>query len=236
MAASTKVRIGKITWLLGIITSIALISLAAGLHKDQQNQSAVLSPKVISIVQATHDKVSKTNLLSDDSHLYVTEFSAGRHVIAKLSLQGSNRSIVHTPFSNVQAVDLSRNRPRLLISAIQGGSSNNEFWTLPSKSGSPKRVGDVTGRDASWSTNGQDLVFAKGSGLSIASSTGIRAHELFSADGSIFAPRFSPDGQRIRFTVGNAELNTTTLWEIRRNGSNPHALARLAKCRNRMLR
>ena len=48
--------------------------------------------------------------------------------------------------------------------------------------------------------------------------------ELFTANGSVFAPRFSPDGQRIRFTVSDAAQNTTSLWEIGRDGSNPHAL------------
>ena len=48
--------------------------------------------------------------------------------------------------------------------------------------------------------------------------------ELFTANGSVFAPRLSPDGQRIRFTVGDAAQNKTSLWEIGRDGSNPHAL------------
>jgi Tol biopolymer transport system component len=47
---------------------------------------------------------------------------------------------------------------------------------------------------------------------------------LFSADGSVFAPGFSPDSKHIRFTVGNAAQNTTAIWEIERDGSNPHTL------------
>ena len=195
MGASTKVWIFKSSWFLGIMPLIAIVTVAAGLHEDQ---SGLLPPKVTAIVQVTHDRFSKTNLMSDDSNLYVTELSAGRHVIAKLSLRGSNRSVVPTPFSNVQALDLLHDGPKLLISPIQSRSSSNEFWTLPRNPGSPKRIGDLTGRDASWSMNGQDLVFAKGSVLNIASSTGMRAHELFNADGSIFAPRFSPDARRIR--------------------------------------
>src|SRR5271168_1045003 len=62
------------------------------------------SPKVVSVAEATHDGISKINLLSDDSHLYLTEGPTAR-VIAKLSLEGSNRSVIASPFSNVRVLD-----------------------------------------------------------------------------------------------------------------------------------
>ena len=181
-------------------------------------------PKVTSIAQITHDGFAKTNLLSDDSSLYVTEWTAGRHVIAKVSLKHSDRSIVSSPFSNLQAFDLSPDHARLLVAPVQGGAGDNEFWTAPVESGSPHRVGSLTGRDATWSADGRQLAFGKGSVLYLASAAGTQARELFTADGSVFAPRFSPDGRRIRFTVGDAAQNKSSLWEIGQDGSNPHAL------------
>jgi Tol biopolymer transport system component len=145
-------------------------------------------------------------------------------VIAKVSLQHSDRSLVSSPFSNLQALDLSPDHVRLLVAPIQGGPGDNEFWTVPVESGSPERVGSLTGRDATWSADGRQLAFGKGSVLYLASATGTQVRDLFTADGSVFAPRFSPDGQRIRFTVGDAAQNKSSLWEIGRDGSNPHAL------------
>lgn len=221
--AREKVSALKASWVLAIATSVTVVA-AAALDGDRPNQSPVTSPKVTAVTQVTHDGFSKTNLLSDDSHLYVTEWPTARHVIAKVSLQGSNRSTISSPFSNLQAFDLSPDRTRLLVAPTQGGSSDNQFWTLPINGGSPERVGNLTGRDATWSTDGQHLVFGKGSVLYLASSTGTRVRELFSANGSVFAPRFSPDGQRIRFTVSDTAQNTTSLWEIGRDGANPHAV------------
>jgi len=86
---------------------------------------------VTSVAQVTHDGLSKTNLLSDDSNLYVTEWPAAHHVIAKVSLQHFDRSIVSSPFSNLEGLDLSHDHTKLLVSPIQGGSVDNEFWTLP---------------------------------------------------------------------------------------------------------
>jgi len=202
------------------LVGIAVIAFAA----NRARGSALALPKVTSVAQITHDGFTKTNLLSDDSNLYVTEWPDGRHVIAKMSLQRSDRSLVSSPFSNLQALDLSPDHARLLVSPIQGGSGDHEFWTLPVMSGSPERVGSLTGRDATWSGDGRQLAFGKGSVLYLASATGTQVRDLFTADGSVFAPRFSPDGQRIRFTVGDAAQNKTSLWEIGRDGSNPHAL------------
>jgi Tol biopolymer transport system component len=181
------------------------------------------SPKIVSVTEATHDGISKINLLSDGSHLYLTEWPAAQ-VIAKLSLEGANRSVIASPFSNVRLVDLSPDGTKLLVSAIQPGSRGNEFWTLPVGAGSPEKVGDLTGRDAAWSMDGKQIVFGKGPVLSLATSTGKQVTELFSANGPVFAPRFSPDGQRVRFTVSDSEQNATALWEIGRDGSNPHPL------------
>jgi Tol biopolymer transport system component len=49
-------------------------------------------------------------------------------------------------------------------------------------------------------------------------------HELYTASGSVFGPHFSPDGKRIRFTIGDTAQNTTALWEVSQDGSTPHAL------------
>ena len=132
--------------------------------------------------------------------------------------------MVASPFSNLQALDLSPDHTRLLVAPIQAGSSDDEFWTLPVDNGSPARIGNLAGRDAAWSADGQHLVFSKGSVLYVARASGTQAHELYTATGSVFAPHFSPDSRRIRFTVSDSAQNTTALWEINQDGSNPHAL------------
>jgi Tol biopolymer transport system component len=213
----------KMSSFLAILTLVGIVA-AAAFSRDRAQKSAAALPRVTSITQVTHDGFSKTSLLSDDSHLYITESPAARHVIAKVSLHNSDRTVIRTAFSDLQALDVSADHTKLLVSPVRGGSSDNEFWTLPIDNGSPVRVGKLIGRDASWSMDGQQLAFGKGSVLYLASSMGTHARELFTANGSVFTPRFSPDGQRIRFTVGDAVLNTTSLWEVGRDGSNPHAL------------
>jgi Tol biopolymer transport system component len=220
----SKISALRISALLALVTLVGIITVAGAFPGNLARGSALALPRVTSVEQITHDGVSKTNLLSDDSNLYVTEWPAAHHVIAKLSLQRSDRSLISSPFSNLQALDLSSDHTKLLVSPIRGASTDNEFWTLPVANGSPERVGTLTGRDATWSADGQQLAFGKGSVLYLASPAGAQVRELFTANGSVFAPRFSPDGQRIRFTVSDVAQNKTSLWEIARDGSNPHAL------------
>src|SRR6266571_1409010 len=159
----------KMSSFLAILTLVGIVA-AAAFSRDRAQESAAALPRVTSITQVTHDGFSKTSLLSDDSYLYVTESPAARHVIAKVSLHNSDRTVIRTAFSDLQALDVSADHTKLLVSPVRGGSSDNEFWTLPIDNGSPVRVGKLTGRDASWSMDGQQLAFGKGSVLYLASS------------------------------------------------------------------
>jgi Tol biopolymer transport system component len=209
---------------LSILTIVGLFILGSTLRSDLQGAANSTVPRVTAIKQVTHDGYRKTNLLSDDSSLFVTEVPGANRMIAKLDLAGSGRVVLPTPFSSLQALDLSPDHSRLLISSTSKSSGESEFWTLPISSGKPARVGDLGGRDASWSTDGKQLVFAKDSDLFVAAADGSEAHKIYTASGPIFAARFSPDAQRIRFTISDTEQNTVSLWEVGRKGGNAHAL------------
>jgi Tol biopolymer transport system component len=219
-----RVSVLRIPLSLALLTLAGVIAVAGALPEGRAHASgSVAEPRVTSITQITHDGFRKTNLLADGSHLYVTELPSSHRVITKVSLPSLDRSLVPSPFSNLQALDLSPDHAKLLVAPLQGGS-DDEFWILPVATGSPKRIGDLTGRDAAWSADGEHLAFGKGPVLCLASSNGTQVHELFTASGSVFGPRFSPDGQRIRFTIGDSAQNTTSIWEIGQDGSGPHAL------------
>ncbi len=153
----------KIFSFLAILTLVGIVAVAGAFPGNRVHGSAVALPRVTSVTQVTHDGFSKTSLLSDDSHLYVSESPAARHVIARVSLSNSDRTVIRSAFSDLQALDVSADHTRLLVSPVRGGSSDNEFWTLPIDTGSPVRVGKLIGRDASWSMDGQQLAFGKGS-------------------------------------------------------------------------
>jgi hypothetical protein len=103
------------------LSSFVAIAVRAGSCAEHPTEATAATPKVISVTQLTHDGVSKTNLLSDDSNLYVTERPFSGLVLAKFSLSGANRSVISSSFPNVQALDISPDRTSLLVSPVQGG-------------------------------------------------------------------------------------------------------------------
>jgi len=53
---------------------------------------------------------------------------------------------------------------------------------------------------------------------------GTNVRKLITLSGSAYQIRFSPDGTRLRFALGTAETNSSSIWEVRTDGSDLHAL------------
>lgn len=207
-----------------LLSVVALLIVSGTMRSDLRGAVSGPAPRVTAVTQITHDGYRKANLLSDDSHLFVTELPASRRVIAQLTLPGADRSVLISPFSSLQALDVSPDHSKLLVSSTAKGSGESELWTLAVSNGDPVQLRGLSGRDGSWSADGKQLVFAKDSDLFVANGDGADPHRIHTAAGPVFAPRFSPDGQRIRFSVSDTEQNATSLWEISNDGTNPHAL------------
>ena len=203
---------------------LSVAAFASTAHCAEQPETGhVTAPVVTSVKQFTNDGVTKTNLVSDESHLYLTEWMAARHVVIKYSINDGGHSDVLGTLKDFQAIDISPDHASLLITPVLG-SADAQLWSMPLNAGAPHQIGALAGRDASWSADGSHLTYGKGRSLYVANADGTGAREVFLANGSVFAPHLSVDGKRIRFTVGNVALNTTALWEVNSNGSNSHAL------------
>jgi Tol biopolymer transport system component len=83
-------------------------------------------------------------------------------------------------------------------------------------------VGNILAHAATWAPGGQRIVFARNSSLFTCNADGTDSHELIALPGVPFAPRFSPDGHRLRFTIRNPDQRTFSLWEVAADGKNLH--------------
>jgi Tol biopolymer transport system component len=121
--------------------------------------------------------------------------------------------------------DISADHSQLLVGTlVPTGSRETPLWAVPLPAGSPRRVGNIVSSSASWSRDGRQMVFVKGSDLYLANSDGTSERHLLSATSTVFLPIFSPDGSRIRFTEQD-QTNSLSLWEVRVDGSNPQGMA-----------
>lgn len=177
-------------------------------------------PKVQAIRQITHDGLTKSRFLTEGSRLYIREWNGtGNFVLAQSSVNGGETSLISTPFTNINILDIHPDHSQLLVESFVGTESEYPFWVLPLPAGAPRRLADIVAHDGAWSKDGRRLVFANGADLFLANADGTDPHKLVTVSGVPFATRFSPDGSRIRFSVGVSAENSSSLWEVRVDGT-----------------
>jgi Tol biopolymer transport system component len=179
-------------------------------------------PLVVNRTQITHDGLAKTNVLSDGKTLYLSENSQSRRTISKVPIDGSKPSILALPFAAVGNA-MAPDRSSILLS--EQGDSSEVLWSFPLTGGAPRRL-QASGRNATWAPDGKSIAYVHNSALWVANADGGNARQLTDVGGTVFYPRFSPDGRRIRFSIGHTLQNSSTssLWEVGADGSGLHPL------------
>jgi len=204
-----------------LVLVLALLLIAAGVG---WSFFPVSPPKVTGVTQITHDGYNMGGMVTDGSRIYGIQLRPEGDVLAEVSVTGGETVVIPTPIKNVELSDISPDHSQLLVTTFAStGNQDLPFWVLPLPAGSPRQLGDIVATGASWSRDGQRLVFTKGSALYLANADGSNFHLLLSIKGFPAGARFSPDGSRIRFSIFG-EANTQSLWEVRSNGSSLHEL------------
>ncbi|HXM94195.1 MAG TPA: protein kinase [Candidatus Dormibacteraeota bacterium] len=220
-AAELRTAGGRKLW--KILIPIAMLAIAfAGIFAWFSRP--LPPPRVLNTVQITHDGVSKTNLLTDGSRLYITESTGAKQFLVQASVTGGDTSIIPTPFSSTVMFDVSPDHSQLLVADYAMLQKDAQAWILPLPTGSPRHLSNIVAHAAVWSPDGRQLAFAKGSDIFLTNADGTNVRKLITVSGSADSIRFSPDGTRLRFTLGTPQTNSPSLWEVHADGTNLHSL------------
>jgi Tol biopolymer transport system component/DNA-binding winged helix-turn-helix (wHTH) protein len=190
-------------------------------------------PRILNYTQLTNDGADKISvvtigsiappIVTDGSRLYFTEKREGdKSLIGQVSVTGGETAIIPTPFPNVGVIGISPSGSDLLAYTWLANELKVPLWVLPVLGGSPRRVGDVT-QDATWAADGH-IVYARDHDLYIAESDGSGSRKLVSVAGLPVWPRWSPDGNVLRFTQHDPTRGSISLWEVAADGTRLHPL------------
>ncbi len=106
----------------------------------------------------------------------------------------------------------------------EGSDTEWPVWVLPVPAGSARPVGNILAHAATWTPDGQHIVYARKSSLYLCNVEGENSQHLITVTGVPLAPRFSPDGRRLRFTIRDTNQRTSSLWEVSAEGAGLHVV------------
>jgi Tol biopolymer transport system component len=192
--------------------------------------SAPAVPRVIASTQITNDGLQKDRPVTDGSRLYfITSHPGGDdRMLGQVAVTGGQTVEVPRVFSVIHDIDPSGTQ--LLVSTGSGTSDDTDLAVMPVLGGIPRRLSDVRvsnslfNYSAAWSPDGSRIVYTLGSDLFIVAGDGTGLRRLLAAPGGAFAPRWSADGERLRYSVQDAKTGSTALWEVNVDGSGAHVL------------
>jgi Tol biopolymer transport system component/DNA-binding winged helix-turn-helix (wHTH) protein len=163
---------------------------------------------------------------SDGTRIYFSHMDNGTPVLAVALAANGEISHFNLP-SEIGAPligSLSPDGSKLVVRSHLQAEPEQPLWVVPTLGGDARRVSNVLAHDATWMPDGQRLLVASGNELTIVGEDGSEAHKLLTTPAPAFWLRWSPDGQRLRYTLRNPKSQTAELWEVAADGSNPHPL------------
>lgn len=193
-------------------------------------RSPLPPPKVLGSTQISRDGRQKVSpflvqtLWTDGPRLYFNEEVNGSWRIAQVSAAGGDTLLFPTTIPTLVMLSLAPSRPELLVEDLASNEVLPPVWVVPVLGGAPRRFGDVRAGDGAFSPDGQHVVYCKGSDIYLTNREATETHKLLSVSGPTFTPRFSPDGSVLRFTVFDGKTNSSSIWEVRSDGTGLHPI------------
>jgi eukaryotic-like serine/threonine-protein kinase len=182
--------------------------------------------RVLRLTQLTRDGTTKfPPILTDGSRLYYTAMGqAGVLGYQILATGGEAAPFAESLPGYSYFAGVSPSGSELLAQTHEGSTPEGPLWVIPTLAGPRHRLGNIVSSDATWSPDGQTIVFAKGNAVNLARTDGTGEHAILTIDGTPFWIRWSPDGKKLRFSVADPKAATTSIWEAAANSSEPHPL------------
>jgi len=207
-----------------VLLALGVVALATGLVFLWTRPPAV--PIVEAVTQLTDDSEPKPSwgyLASDEWRVYFNEGTAGDLKIAQVEATGGPTGFVSSGGTDKRILGLSAEGSTLLTASGMLYQDQSPLWEIPLPAGEPRQLAGLEGQDGSFAPYGR-ILLAQGGGVYLVQRDGSNRKLLTKLDGVIKSPSFSPDGQRIVFTLYSESGQPDSIYQAKADGSGPHSI------------
>ncbi len=226
---------------LGLWLGVLALGVSAGLTLLSLHNEPLPAPILGTPVQLTNDGRPKNELVTDGVRVFYAS-PAQRNLsdwrMLQVSVNGGESRPINATGQAMSPFDISPDHSQLLLgsSALRqsndGWESAGRLWFQP-LAGGPARESALKAQDAAWSPDGRDIVYAVAQYVKLARTDGTRLRNLAGVPGVASGLRWSPSGDRIRFTLHyGVALKDSAIWEVSPDKGNAHPLFPGSKARS----
>ncbi len=221
--SSVRTRREVWLWLLAAAAALAAILLVV-LLVSLSGSRGPTTPLEMQQITFTGDK-KEGGMVTDGARLY---FQSDGHPV-EMSVTGGTMQPLQASVSGMRISGISHDASQLMMFKpdVNDETSRGSMWTIPVLGGSPRRLGNLMARGASWSPDGRSLAYSDLNSVFVSDANGANSREIWNANRMVEGwPRFSPDSKRIRVSVnGQKSGDPTRIFEMNVDGSNVHPLS-----------
>lgn len=160
----------------------------------------------------------ESTIETDGRRVYYFKYADGH--LYSVPVGGGAESSYATKFSHPVILHISPDGSLLLVKELLSPSGRyaDRIWLLPTNGDAARPLGDIEGEAAAWSPDGKNIAFAQHNAIYLTENEGVTYRRLVDAPEDVSWIRWSPDGQRLRFTVINSKTFVSSTWETRGSG------------------
>lgn len=193
---------------------------------------ALRSPKAVARVadstQITFDGAAKFNVHEIGGSIFYNQRDGSRVRLMKIPADGGPPVTLNDSSPGLYLADVSTDGTKLILGAPVPARDEGSLKIMDLASGLLVDVPSVVGDDVTGAQGGK-VLYSRGRDLFLANADGGEQRKILQvASGTLYRMQMSPDGRRLRFTVGDKAHSYVGIWEANADGSNLHQVLQSA--------